>query len=113
MSMPKMMSASEACEYLFGENNAKNLNNLYQITKRFKGIHETMGHQDNGLCLCLLVEHKGKREGYYRQDKVKAYELYRRGHMTDIGRLITSARKMTKTQRPGITTGRPTNKVKR
>lgn len=108
MAMPEVWTAQQAADYLGIE-----MNNLYQITNRFKKIHAKMNHKDNGLCPCLLVEHKGRRESYYRTDKVKAYALYRKGEMTDIGRLITKAREATKIQRPGVSKGRPTNKVKR
>lgn len=115
--MPDEMSTPEVCEFLFGEDSTKNRNNLYQIVKRQRGIHETMGHKDPYKCPCLLVEREGRVQGkkvnYFRRDKVVGYSLYRNGGHSPLGNLMTSARELAKQQRPGKNAGRPTNTVKR
>lgn len=117
MAMPDEMNTAEVCEFLFGADSETNRNNLSQIVFRQKELHKKIGHKNPYKCPCLLVEREGRLHGrkmnYYRRDKVVGYSLYRNGKPSDIGKLMVSAREITKLQRPGTTKGRPTNKVKR
>ena len=106
MAEQEFMTANEVCEYL-----GISRNNLYQITIRFKRNHTDLNHEDNGVCPCILVEFKGRGKNRYRADRIAGYAMYRRGEPNEIGKIMMSARKIRKVQKPGKTLGRPTTRT--
>lgn len=86
MSMPEYWESARVAEYL-----KIKPNNLYQIVFRMKRDHLAMGHKSD-KCDHLLIDHIGMGKRWYRADKVKRYDLYRKGQIDHVNEVVRNRR---------------------
>lgn len=86
MAMPEYWSSDQVAKFLKVE-----LNNLRQITHRQTKQHEAMGHK-NDKCFHMTVSHTGAGKSWYRADKVRGYDLMRKGQIDSLNAVVRATR---------------------